>query len=152
MIAAYILLIAAAALFAVWLGAAKGRSLSLGRTTPREILPVDLAAFRNLMDPCEEEYLRQSLSPATFRAVQRRRLLAAVDYITCVKNNASALLTIGETARLSSDPQVAVAGQQLVECARIFALDRKHRIGRTEHHGLFHRRDVEVMHIAFGVE
>jgi hypothetical protein len=115
MIAAYILLIAAAALFAVWLGAAKGRSLSLGRTTPREILPVDLAAFRNLMDPCEEEYLRQSLSPATFRAVQRRRLLAAVDYITCVKNNASALLTIGETARLSSDPQVAVAGQQLVD-------------------------------------
>jgi hypothetical protein len=115
MIAAYILLFAAAALFAVWLGAAKGHSLSLARTTPREILPVDLVAFRNLMDPSEEEYLRQSLSPAMFRAVQRRRLLAAVDYIACVKNNASALLTIGEAARLSSDPQVAVAGRQLVD-------------------------------------
>jgi hypothetical protein len=125
MIAAYILLVVAVAVLGFWIWAAKGRSLALRRTTPPEIRPVDLEAFRNLMDTEEEKYLRERLPPAQFRAVQRKRLLAAIDYITCVAKNASALLAMGEAARASTDPEVAVAGQQLVEAAlqlRMYAL------------------------------
>ena len=76
MIAAYILLVVAVAVLGFWIWAAKGRSLALRRTTPPEIRPVDLEAFRNLMDTEEEKYLRERLPPAQFRAVQRKRLVA----------------------------------------------------------------------------
>jgi hypothetical protein len=125
MITAYILLVVALAVLGFWIWAAKGRGLALRRKEAAEIHPVDLDAFRNLMDPSEEEYLRHRLSASEFRAVQRRRLLAAIEYITCVAKNASALLTVGEAARANADPQVALAGQQLVEAAlqlRLYAI------------------------------
>ena len=43
--------------------------------------PVDLEAFRNLVDPREEDFLRANLLPREFRAIQRERMRAAVDYI-----------------------------------------------------------------------
>jgi len=117
MISAYILLVVAAAVVGFWIWAAKGRSLALRHSEPADIHPVDLEAFRNLIDPAEEEYLRHRLAPAKFRAVHRRRLLAAIEYINCVAKNASALLAVGEVARVNADPQVALAGQQLVDAA-----------------------------------
>ncbi len=43
--------------------------------------PVDLEAFRNLLDPREEDFLRASLLPREFRVIQRERMRAAVDYV-----------------------------------------------------------------------
>ncbi len=80
-------------------------------------LPVDLDAFRNLVDPAEEDYLRTHLSPAEFRRIQRRRLRAALTYVRRASHNAAVLVRLGEAARESSDPEVTRAGQDLVNSA-----------------------------------
>jgi hypothetical protein len=90
-----------------------------------QLLAVDLDAFRNLVDPDEEQYLREHLPPAEFRPIQRERLRAALDYIGGVSHNAAVLLHFGQAARLSLDPLVAEAAHQLVDEAvrlRLYAL------------------------------
>jgi len=78
---------------------------------------VDLEAFRNLIDPDEEEFLRSNLQPAEFRAIQQQRMRAAVDYIIGVSQNAAILLQLGLAARRSPDIHIAEAGRKLVEDA-----------------------------------
>ena len=92
----------------------------VGRTRP-----VDIDAFRNLMDPAEEDFLRENLPASEFRAIQRERLHAAVDYVSCAAHNAAILVRLGEAARASSDPKIAQAGRQLLGSAlrlRLYAL------------------------------
>lgn len=98
---------------------ARGRSASVTRLEDLagKTRPVDIEAFRNLIDPDEEEFLRANLLPAEFRTVQRERLRATLDYVRCASRNAAVLLRLGEAARRSADPGVARAGQQLVDSA-----------------------------------
>lgn len=87
--------------------------------------PVDLEAFRNLVDPREEDFLRDSLMPNEFRAVQRDRIRAALSYIHNTAYNAAFLLRVGAAAARSSDPRIAQAGRQLTDRAlrlRAYAL------------------------------
>ncbi len=79
--------------------------------------PVDVAAFRNLVDPAEEEYLRGQLARKSFRVVQRQRLRAALDYVGRTKHNGAILLRLGESLRGDSNPEIAAAGRELVEKA-----------------------------------
>ena len=79
--------------------------------------PVDLAAFRNLMDPAEREFLREQVGPADFRRLERQRLLAARVYVRRAAHNAAVLVRLGEAARGSADPEVARAAQELVNGA-----------------------------------
>ncbi|MBZ5571954.1 MAG: hypothetical protein LAO09_08750 [Acidobacteriia bacterium] len=104
-------------IFLIWL--AKGHVLPLQavKQPAEHIRPVDLEAFRNLIDPQEEEYLRANLPPADFRKIQRARLRAAVQYISCVKDNAAILLRIAETARRSPDAATAETAARLVDSA-----------------------------------
>jgi hypothetical protein len=99
--------------------AARGQSLPVsklddlvGRTKP-----VDIDAFRNLVDADEEEFLRASLPPHEFSAIRRERLLAAVEYVRCAAHNAAILLRLGEAARSNPDPRIADAGRQLIDSA-----------------------------------
>jgi len=97
---------------------AKGRIFpSTSSDFRAEVQPVDIQAFRNLIDSGEEEFLRRNLPPAEFRAVQRQRLRAAADYIRCAARNAGILVRVGEAARRSADPSVAKAGEKLVDTA-----------------------------------
>ena len=41
---------------------------------------LDIEAFRNLVDPAEEAFLRDNLSPRKFRAIKRQRMWAALIY------------------------------------------------------------------------
>lgn len=94
--------------------------LTRGRTTLPQIeqlRSVDLRAFRNLMDPEEEQYLRRSLPPADFRRIQRERLRAAVEYIKCAASNAAVLMHFAESARRSPDPATAQAAIKLIDNA-----------------------------------
>jgi hypothetical protein len=75
---------------------------------------VDVEAFRNLIDENEEQFLREKLPPREFRRIQRRRNLAAVDYIWCAAQNAAILTRLGEAARQNSDPAIAAAAEKLV--------------------------------------
>ena len=61
--------------------------------------PLDLAAFRNLIDHDEEVYLRAQLPAAAFRSIQRQRMRAALEYVGRTAHNAGILLRAGETAR-----------------------------------------------------
>src|SRR5262249_6865961 len=91
----------------------------------RQIRSGDVEAFRNLVDPAEEEYLRSHLSGREFRRVQRQRLWAAAEYVHSASRNAALLAAVGEAARSSPETLVAEAGSRLVESAsqvRLFAL------------------------------
>jgi hypothetical protein len=81
------------------------------------IRPVDVEAFRNLIDPSEEEFLRVNLPATQFKSIQRERLRAALDYISCAAQNAAILVRVGEAARRSSDAAIAEAGEKLVDTA-----------------------------------
>ena len=90
-----------------------------------QLLPVDIEAFRNLIDPSEEQFLRAQLTRSQFRSIQRARLLATVDYVRRASHNAATLMRLGEAARHNLDPRIADAGQRLVDDAvrlRMFAL------------------------------
>lgn len=98
---------------------AKGQAIALriGENPAESIRFVDVEAFRNLIDPDEGEYLRRRLPSAEFRKVQRERLRAGAEYISCAAHNAAVLLRMAEAARLSSDPQVAAMAEKLVDNA-----------------------------------
>ena len=81
------------------------------------IRPVDIVAFRNLVDQDEESYLQSRLPAREFRMIQRERMSAAIEYVQCVGANAAILLRLGEAASLSAEPEIANAGRELVESA-----------------------------------
>ncbi len=115
---AIILIIAAALALIFILRAAFSRSLQIsGNTLVGQIQPVDLEAFRTLVDPAEDQYLRRRLRPSEFRTVQRRRLLAAAAYIRVAGHNAAVLVRMGQGALSSDDAHTVVAAQQLVDNA-----------------------------------
>ena len=115
---AIILVVAAALALALILSITFSQSLQLLRTNqPASIQPVDLDAFRNLIDTAQTEYLRRRLAPSDFRAVQRQRLRAMAAYIQVAGKNASVLVRIGQSALSANDPHTAEAARQLVEQA-----------------------------------
>ena len=61
---------------------AKGRVLPADDSQAGHLRPVDIEAFRNLIDPAETEFLKSHLFPNQFRVIQRERLRAAVEYIS----------------------------------------------------------------------
>lgn len=90
-----------------------------------QLRPMDVDAFRNLIDEREEEYLRAHLPMREFRGVHRERMLAAVEYVWCATRNTSILMSLGEAAKQSSDPMVIAAADRLLDHAlglRLYAL------------------------------
>ncbi len=122
MIAVVILFVFAAMVLSgiVWMtGAGMGW---IGMSDSRTLQPVDLDAFRNLVDPYETNYLRTNLPPREFRQLQRQRLLAALEYLGCLAGNSMVLLRAGQLARLSADPLVAEEARKLVSSAVVLRL------------------------------
>ncbi|HEX3820915.1 MAG TPA: hypothetical protein VHW45_11300 [Candidatus Sulfotelmatobacter sp.] len=118
MILAIVLIIAAALSLVFVLSIAVSRSLVVsGDSGQPQLQPIDLAAFRNLVDPAETDYLRHRLSTHEFRTVQRERLRAMATYIQAAGRNAAILIQIGQPALSSNDPHTAEAGRQLIERA-----------------------------------
>jgi hypothetical protein len=110
-----------------------------GQTYPSAILenpnqylrPVDVDAFRNLIDPAEEDYLRRLLVPTDFRKIQRERLHAAAEYVGGAAHNAAILMRLAEHARQSPDTATAEAAEKLIANAiqlRLYALQAVPRL------------------------
>jgi len=117
---AIVIVISAALALATILSVAVSRNLQTSRQSaglPGVIRPIDIEAFRNLIDPAEDSYLRRRLPPARFRAVRRERLRAMAAYVHAVGSNAAVLVRVGQAALASGDPQLAGAAQQLVNDA-----------------------------------
>lgn len=121
------LVVAALAAVVFLLRVARGQSAALENLEelPQRTQPVDLDAFRNLIDQAEEEYLRTQLPPREFRRLQRDRMRAALEYVERAAQNAAILVRLGEAARRSPEAEVAQAAQELVDNAlrlRLYAL------------------------------
>ena len=114
---AIILVIAAALGLIFVLGVSVSRGLQVSRGHRHEIQPIDIHAFRNLVDPAEDEYLRRRLAPMEFRRVQRERLRATAAYIQVAGRNAAVLAIIGQAAVSSGNAATAEAARQLVDSA-----------------------------------
>jgi hypothetical protein len=81
------------------------------------IHPIDIEAFRNLIDPAENEYLRRRLPAAEFRVVRRERLRAMAAYVHIAASNAAVLVRVGEVALASGDSRISGAAQEVVNDA-----------------------------------
>lgn len=81
------------------------------------LVPIDVDAFRNLIDEREELYLRERLPALEFRKVHCERMRAAVEYVRAAYANAGILVRIAEAARESADPQMAEAAGKLFDNA-----------------------------------
>lgn len=133
MISSIIVVLFALALlsFAVWMARNRAGGRGVLQNPAQRLQPVDVEAFRNLIDPAEEEFLRRRLPPADFRRIQRERLGAAKEYIAGAARNARILLQLAEPARHSADPEVAESAQKLIDEAtrlRLYAFQATARI------------------------
>lgn len=115
---AIVLVVFAVLALVLILGVTISRSLqitTLDKLAP-PVEPIDVEAFRNLMDASENAYLQRQLPAPEFRRVQRERLRAAAAYVRAAGRNAAVLITIGQAA-LAGDPRTAEAARQLVDTA-----------------------------------
>lgn len=118
MIIAIFLVFAAALALVFILGITVSRSLQIssGSGLAAQIQPIDIEAFRNLVDPAEDEYLRRRLTAAEFRAVRRERLRAVAAYVQVAGRNALVLVRLGQAA-MTGDSQTIEAARRLVDSA-----------------------------------
>lgn len=116
---AIVLVIAAVIALATILSVAVTRSLQIRKPNglAATIRPIDVEAFRNLINPAEDEYLRRRLPPGEFRLVRRERLRAMAAYVHVAASNAAVLVRVGEVALAACDPRTAGAAHQLVNDA-----------------------------------
>src|SRR5437868_4676551 len=77
------------------------------------IRSIDMEAFRNLVDPEEEQFLRDHLPPIEFRAIRRERARAALAYVRSAGHAAVVFAKAGQVAQRSSDPVIAESGMQI---------------------------------------
>jgi hypothetical protein len=116
---AIVLVITAAVALGIILRLAVTRSLQAKASVglAATIRPIDIEAFRNLINPAEDDYLRRRLPPAQFRVVRRLRLFAMAAYVHAVAENAAVLVRVGQIAIASGDARVAGAAQRVVNDA-----------------------------------
>lgn len=115
---AIILVVAAALALIFILQVALSRSLQISAGAGlAQIEPIDVEAFRNLVDPAEDDYLRRRLPAAEFRMVRRERLRAMAAYIQAADKNAKVLVSIGQAALTTGHAPTAEAARRLVDNA-----------------------------------
>ena len=83
----------------------------------RSTEPIDLLAFLNLIDPSEERFLKANLTPMVFREVQRKRLLATVEYVRRAAKNAGVLVQLGEAVSRETNSDVSDLGREIATSA-----------------------------------
>jgi hypothetical protein len=116
---AIVLVTAAVVALGIILRLAVVRSLEARRNVALDatIRPIDVEAFRNLINPAEDEYLRRRLPPAEFREVRRERLRAMAAYVHVAASNAAVLVRVGELALATGDSRITGAAREVVNDA-----------------------------------
>jgi hypothetical protein len=87
---------------------------------------LDIEAFRNLVDPEEEAFLRARLPVPEFKKIKRERARAALAYVRALSNVSLQFARFGDAARRNPDPVIAASGKQIADSAiylRLRALD-----------------------------
>jgi hypothetical protein len=93
--------------------AVRGRRKQAGQG----VRPIDLTAFRTLMDRDDELFLRRTLPRSKFSHLKRHRIRVTFRYVTRISSNASAVMRMGEAERLNPVPEVAGTAAQVMELA-----------------------------------
>jgi hypothetical protein len=81
------------------------------------IRSLDIEAFRNLVDPQEEAFLRSRLPAGEFRRIKRARAQAALAYVKTVSKASLQFARFGDAARRNPDPAIAASGKQIANSA-----------------------------------
>jgi hypothetical protein len=92
------------------------------------IQSLDIEAFRNLVDPEEEAFLRARLPAQEFRRIKRERALAALAYVKALSHASLQFARFGDAAQRSPDPAIAALGRQIANSAiylRLRTLDAR---------------------------
>ncbi len=111
---AIFLIVASALALVLILTVTVSRTMQVSLKGDNGLQPIDVEAFRNLVDPAEDAYLRRYLTAAEFRIVRRERLRAVAAYVQAAGRNAALLVHIGQSALASNDARTAQAARQLV--------------------------------------
>jgi len=96
-----------------------------GQTTkvqdPQDLLaltqPVDLEAFRNLLDEHENLFLRSKLDANQYSQATKKKTRVVLSYVQSLAHNAALMIQLGEAARNSPDAEQRDAGAKLVNAA-----------------------------------
>ncbi len=118
-----LIVIVAVTLLAALLGlalyrVAMGSSGGLGGAKSKALIePLDVLAFNNLTDPEEENFLRESLLPSSFKYIQRLRMTAAIEYVTCASRNAALLIRLGKNLDSAAGAARSSQARELVTAA-----------------------------------
>ena len=92
------------------------------------IQSLDIEAFRNLLDPEEEAFLRARLPAQEFRRIKRERARAALAYVKALSHASLQFTRFGDAAQRSPDPAIAASGRQIANSAiylRLRTLDAR---------------------------
>lgn len=73
---------------------------------------IDAAAFRNLIDDSEKQFLRERLPQREFRIIHRERMLAAIEYVWADARNA---LITTRLAQAADEKEPSLAASTLSE-------------------------------------
>ena len=90
--------------FFAYLATRRGRDLPDLDRTVAVIRALDVEAFRNLVDPAEEEFLRASLPAREFRRIKRERAQTALVYVKELSKASLQFARFGDAAQQSPDP------------------------------------------------
>jgi hypothetical protein len=82
-----------------------------------QLRPIDVRAFRNLIDEREEQFLRERLPVGLFRRIHRERMFAAAEYVRGAARNAGILIHLAAAAKNDSDLAVSAAAEKLLDNA-----------------------------------
>ncbi|HEY6350557.1 MAG TPA: hypothetical protein VI636_14215 [Candidatus Angelobacter sp.] len=79
--------------------------------------PIDLTAFRTLIDRDHDAFLREKLSRVEFFHQKRRKIRVTWKYVRRMADNAAVFMRLASEQRTSSDQTVAETAQQIGEQA-----------------------------------
>ena len=95
---------------------------------------LDIQAFRNLVDPEEDVFLRSRLSMSDFKRLKRERAEAALAYVKALSHASLEFARFGGVAQRNADPDIAASGKQIANSAinlRLQALNASVRLKLT---------------------
>jgi hypothetical protein len=131
--ATLVFVLIALALLAIFaaLATRRARNLPDANQAFTAIQSLDIEAFRNLVDPEEEAFLRASLPTQAFRRIKRERARAALAYMKVLSSASLQVARFGDAAQRSPDQAIAASGRQIANSAtylRLRALDASMRL------------------------
>ena len=110
-----VVLIVAVFLCLLWLRRG-GIRRSNGPGESGQLHQIDLPAFRNLISPADDEFLRNSLTVAHYRQRRRARLRAVQEYLAWIAEDCVALIPMLQS-QAQSNPSVARETASLIRSA-----------------------------------